>query len=431
MKSYIHKLLKPSLVLMAAASFLFSCNKELPPPEPIAPPAQAATSIIDALDDPSFSILKAAVNRAGSKLKDLISDKSAVFTFFAPTDAAFASLGITSPAMVAGLRPGQWDTLLRYNLIGGQKLTSAAISANFPNMQEPSSLVLAPPSASLPPGLRMPIFPSKRGSNLWVNNIPIVQADIDAGNAVIHKVPVLVAPPSQYLWQRIAADPELTFFKAAVIKADSGVAAASTLQAAMMNPAASLTIFAPTDAAFKQVLTAQITMAIIPLVTQQMIPVITGQLIASGLTAEEAAAQAPAIAATQAPAVAQTQAAALASTPAVFTNPLLAGVLTAQTIKGLVVYHMLGSRAFTVNLPTTPANVPTLLNSAIASHPGVTVQATFGATGVTAATVKGAYNATASNVLINPTPAPNGSSDQHYINGVIHKIDQVLIPLPL
>ena len=91
MKSYIHKLLKPSLVLMAAASFLFSCNKELPPPEPIAPPAQAATSIIDALDDPSFSILKAAVNRAGSKLKNLISDKSAVFTFFAPTDAAFAS----------------------------------------------------------------------------------------------------------------------------------------------------------------------------------------------------------------------------------------------------------------------------------------------------------------------------------------------------
>ena len=34
----------------------------------------------------------------------------------------------------------------------------------------------------------------------------------------------------------------------------------------------------------------------------------------------------------------------------------------------------------------------------------------------------------ASNIAINPTPAPGGTSDQHYLNGVIHKIDQVLRP---
>jgi hypothetical protein len=56
----------------------------------------------------------------------------------------------------------------------------------------------------------------------------------------------------------------------------------------------------------------------------------------------------------------------------------------------------------------------------------VTIQATFGTTGVTAATVKGVANPTASNVLIDPRT--NGTSDQHYINGVIHKIDQVLRP---
>lgn len=412
MKFKFQNILKTAALATALVGGLMSCNKELPQPQPIVPPAPATTSIIDALNDPSLSILKAAVDRAGTGFKNLISDKSGMFTFFAPTNDAFAAMGITSPAMVAAFRPGQLDTLLRYNLIGGQKLTSAAISTSFPNLQEPSSFVLAPPSAALPPGLRMPIFPSKRGTSLWVNNIPVIEADVNAGNAVIHKVPVLVAPPSQYLWERIAADTGLTYLKAAIAKADSGVAAASTLQAALQNPAANLTVFAPTNAAFKQLLTGQITMALIPMITQQ--------LIAGGATPEDAAAQAPAMA--------QSQATALASTPGVFTNPALAGVLTATTVKGLVVYHILGTRAFSVNLPTTATRVPTLLNSAMPSHPGVEVKATFGTTGVTAATVKGAFNATPANVLINPTPAPGGSSDQFYINGVLHKIDQVLIP---
>ena len=32
------------------------------------------------------------------------------------------------------------------------------------------------------------------------------------------------------------------------------------------------------------------------------------------------------------------------------------------------------------------------------------------------------------NIIINGTPAPNGSSDQFYINGTLHKINQVLLP---
>jgi len=235
-------------------------------------------------------------------------------------------------------------------------------------------------------------------------------------------------PPSQVLWQRIAADPGLTYLLAAIQRADDGDPA-KTLESALKNPAANLTVFAPTNLAFQQLLTGQITVALIPIVTQQLIPLITQQLIAGGATQAEADAAAPGLAAAQAPAIAQAQAASLASTPGVFSNPALASVLTPQTVKGLVVYHILGNRAFSVNLPTTAANYPTLLNGAIASHPGVGLQATFGVTGVVAATVKGAANPAPSNILINPTPAPGGTSDQHYINGVIHKIDQVLRPL--
>lgn len=402
----INKLLKPSFLIAGAVSLLVSCNKELPKAKPIEQPTPTGSTITQLLDDPSFSILKAAVAKAApasssglQPLSTLFSDNTGVFTLFAPTDAAFqiAFPGITAAAIAAPqFRPGLLDTLLRYHLVGGQKVTSAMIPTTFPNIQLPTSLILAPPSATLPPGLRMSIFPSKRGSALWANNIPITQADIAASNGVIHKVAVVVAPPNAgFLWNRINADTGLTYLRAAIKRADEGAAEASKLEAALMNPAANLTVFAPTNAAFQAILTAQITQALMG----QGIPQATAVMVATGL----------------------------ASDTTVFTRPETAGVLTPTTVKGLVVYHMLGNRAFSVNIPTAATAVPTLLNSAIAAHPGITLQATFGATGsVTAATVKGAANTTASNVLIDPRA--NGTSDQHYINGVLHKIDQVLRP---
>jgi uncharacterized surface protein with fasciclin (FAS1) repeats len=395
MKLNINKSLKAAFILVAFGITISSCNKSLPEAEPIVPPAPTGSSINSLLSDPNFSILKAAVTRAGTSLTKLLSDSSGVFTFFAPDNDAFIRSGIPSEAAIAVFRTGQLDSLLRYHLIGGIKIMATDISEDIPNMYLQSGLVLAPPSASLPPGLRMPIFPSRRGSVAWVNNIPVTQADIAASNGVIHKVATLVAPPSQLLLQRVAADPDLTYLYAAVQRADSGDAA-KTLQSALQNPAANLTVFAPTNAAFQTILTGQITLALV------------------GMGYDLATAQATA--------------AALASSPTVFQNPALASVLTPTVVKGIVVYHLLGIRAFSVNIPATATALPTLLNGAIAAHPGVTVQATFGLTGVTAATVKGVGNATASNILINPTPAPGGTSDQHYINGTLHKIDQVLLP---
>lgn len=382
------------LIAVLFIGLLSSCNKDLPEAIPIKTPAPSGSSIGEILADPNYSILKAAVTRAN--LTSFLSDKSKMFTFFAPDDAAMQFSGIPSAAAVSFFRPGQLDTLIKYSLIGGQTFTSANIPTTFPNLYLQSSFIIAPPSASLPPGLRMPVFPAKNGTRLFVNNIPITQADIPAANGVIHKVAAVLMPPSQFLWERINADASLAYLKAAIQRADSGTAAASTLQAALQNPAANLTIFAPTNTAFQTILTGQITLA----------------LMAQGMDAGTASATAT----------------VLASSPTVFQNPALFGVLTAQVVKGIVVYHMLGQRAFSVNLPTAAAYVPTLLNSAIPSHPGIQLTATFGMMGVSAATVKGVGNATASNILINPTPAPGGTSDQHYINGIIHEIDQVLIP---
>jgi uncharacterized surface protein with fasciclin (FAS1) repeats len=417
MKLYINKWLKSAAYVAGAISLLASCNKDLPTAEPNPSPSTEGSTLTELLNGADFTILKAAVARAVpaatsgyTPLNTLFSDRTGEFTLFAPVNTAFAALGVTTPAQVAGFRPGQLDTLLRYHVVGGQRFlyTSTSTATTFPNFQFPTQLVLAPPSATLPPGLRMSIFPSKRNGT-WVNNIPVTQPDQIAANGVIHKAAAIVAPPSQFLWNRIDTDPDLTYLKAAIKKADDGVAATDKLETALQNPAANFTLFAPTNVAFQTILTGLITQA----------------LVAQGIPATTAA----------------TQAATLASSPDVFTNAQVASVLTRQTVQGIVVYHLLafdpivsgttvtvnGLRAFTPNFPTTSTSVKTFLNKAVVAHPGVTVQATFGTLGVTAASVKGVANPTASNVLINSATNIN-TSDQHYINGVLHKIDQVLRP---
>ena len=314
--------------------------------------------------------------------------------------------------------------LISYHIIP-QVIASSSIPTSFPNFEYPSILNPTTGTTGFNPLVRLTNFPSKRGAQIWLNNIPVIKTDITAVNGVLHKVAALVAPPSKYLWDDISTNSELTYLKAAIIRADSGVAVAGRLQTALSSFGVNLTVLAPTDAAFQATLTGAITKALIPIVTQQLIPIITAQLIAGGATDAEAAAQAPVIAAAKAPGIAQTQATALASTTDVFNNPALYGALSAQTVKGIVVYHILGTtipgiRVFTVNMPTTPTLFKTLLNQAVSVHPGVLVQATFTGPVVSAATVKGAANATAAKLIL---PA-----DRNAINGVLHKIDQVLLP---
>lgn len=430
------------LALLPAAVLVASCNKDAEDPVPVVAPVSSGASLLesitaDSTGPGSLKTFRAAITRASTSsaspsLATLLADRTAQFTVFAPTDGAFLlafqALGIPPAVGINALRPGQLDTILRYHIVGG-RVTGAMIPETFPNAQLPSQFVLQAPSTAVPPGLRMSVFASKRGNNFWVNNVPLVQTDVATANGVVHKPAVVLLPPSQFLWNRIDTDPNLTYLKAAVQRADSGATTATSLVAALSNPAANLTVFAPNDTSFRSAVTEQIRIALIPIITQQLIPVITQQLIASGLTPAQAAAQAPALAAAQAPGLAQTQATALAATPAVFSNPMLYPYLTPTLVRAILAYHVFTSRAFTVNLPTTSTpGYRTFLNTVVATHPGVTLQATFGATGVTAASIRGVANPSASVVIINPTPAPGGTSDQHYVNGVLHVIDQVLRP---
>jgi uncharacterized surface protein with fasciclin (FAS1) repeats len=414
------------LLVVTASLFNTACNKAPLPPVPLPIPANGTTpTLATLLDNPdsSFTFLKAAVVRAG--LLPALSSPTVRYTVFAPDNNAFILSGIPSVAVINSLPVATVVGLVSYHVIP-QVIASSSIPTNFPNFEYPSILNPTTGTPAFNPLVRLTNFPSKRGGAAWVNNIPVITTDISAVNGVLHKVAALVAPPSKYLWDDISTNSDLTYLKAAIIRADSGVAVAGRLQTALSSFGVNLTILAPTDAAFRATLTGAITQALIPIITQQLIPIITAQLIAGGATPDQAAAQAPVIAAAQAPGIAQTQASSLAATPNVFSNPALYGALTAQTVKGIIVYHILGTaipgiRVFTVNMPTTPTLVKTLLNQAVAEHKGVSIQATFTGPFVSAATVKGLANATAANLIL---PA-----DRNAINGVLHKIDQVLMPL--
>ncbi|MCH5721222.1 fasciclin domain-containing protein [Niabella hibiscisoli] len=293
----INKIFKKStLKLLAALFFLQACNKELPEAEPVEPVPPADTeTILQKLNASDYSILKTAVEKASTftsttgKLSDILGNPSGEMTFFAPDNTAilrsFAALGLPADASSLNVfRAGQLDSMLKYHIIGGSQLTINRVNPVTPafNMYLQSALVLAPPSAALPPGYRMPIFLGKQGTSGFANNIPITQADIATANGVMHKVYAALLPPDKVLWQTIAADAggTYTYFKAAIIRADGGVNPEGLFQKALSTANANFTVLVPTNTAFEQTLVQLIARAAM---NSQGLPQAEALLFAQGL----------------------------------------------------------------------------------------------------------------------------------------------------
>ncbi len=426
-----------ALFFIAVAAILISCNKDVEQfAEPVVvPPTGLALGETLAASAPDALFYKTLVK--ANKVA-LLNDKTKTFTVLSPDNNAVktfltayaASLGVTIPpgapdAVFEGiisniLRSGQADTFVSYHILP-QALPTAKIPTTFPNL---AYTTIFNPAPALSPFARFDAYVSKRGTTAWENNIPIIAPDIMAANGVIHRLAAVSVPPATLLLQRIAADTGLTYMMAAIIRADSGltVSTPGSLQYYLGSPdialGANFTVFAPTNQAFRNTLYV----AAYPVVRGQLYQGAYTQAIALGLSPAMAQAAATAYADANAPAITT----ALISNPNIFQNPALFPYLTAQQLKGILFNHILAVRAFSVNLPATATALPTLLNSAIPANPGITAAVSFAGPVISAGTIKGYGNPTAANMLINALPG--GSSDQHFVNGVLHKIDQVLLP---
>jgi uncharacterized surface protein with fasciclin (FAS1) repeats len=430
------------LLIGCAMAVLSSCNKDLEQfPEAAPPAASTANAIGDNLKSIARdSLFYKLVQRAG--LLDTLNNKSKTFTVFVPDSNAIkgflaAALGnpgivtlsnqVVSTIILTQFPPASANAIVNYNIIP-QAFPVASFPRTFPNVAIASLFNPAPTASAF---LRLDLYLYQGSASAYVNNIPIVASDIATANGLIQHTAALLIPPSQFLWDRINTDADFTFLKAAILRADSGTTNVpgtlnlGILQSVLSNIGPDLTLFAPNNQAFKNILYAKAN----PIVYGQLYQGAYAQAIAGGATPVQADGIATAYATANAPA----QTMALVSDPSIFQNPALFPFLPARSIQGILISHILGKRAYTNNFPTTVTNVPTLLNSVIPSHPGVAIQSTFVGQNPfsISSTVKGVYNPSASNVLINNTSAPYGTSDQNYLNGVLHKIDQVLIPAPL
>ena len=225
------------LVFLAACSdsgdgVLYSGDLPAAPEASTPAPEPSAGNIVEvATASGSFPTLLAAVEAAG--LADALSDDSASLTVFAPTEEAFAALPEgTLDALLAD--PEALAGILTYHVLGSEVGVSAALD-------------LAPTTVETLNGVDVAL--TKRDDDyLYVNLSKVVDYDIEASNGVIHVVDSVLLPPdltpSTMTVAEIASSND--DFETLV-----AAATAANLVATLNDPDASLTVFAPTDAAFE------------------------------------------------------------------------------------------------------------------------------------------------------------------------------------
>ncbi|MET0461643.1 MAG: fasciclin domain-containing protein [Chitinophagaceae bacterium] len=205
--------------------------------------------------DANFSLLEKAVIKAG--LDGTLSG-TGPFTVFAPNDAAFAASGINS-ASIDGMSADALKKLLLYHT-----LTSEVIAANVPAGPNAKVTTANSPADS--------IFVTKNSAGVFVNGVKVVTADVDADNGVIHVMEKVLMPPTGNIVATAQAttggDNGLDSLVKAVVRADAATPGLITL----IN-SNTLTIFAPTNKAFRDLLSA------LSLTNISQIPILTLQAV--------------------------------------------------------------------------------------------------------------------------------------------------------
>jgi uncharacterized surface protein with fasciclin (FAS1) repeats len=215
---------------LLGATFSFSSCKD--DDVPTLPKTNTITDVV--VGNNSFSVLKEAVVKA-----DLATTLSSAgpFTVFAPDNAAFSSAGITS-ATVASLSPTALKDLLLYHTIPS-KILAAGVPAG------PNAKVVTAGADS--------VFVTRNAAGVFVNGIKVAAADIAADNGVIHQLSKALNKPSGNIVATAqAAGSGLDSLVKAVLRVNGAPGGNPNLVTLLSN--ATLTVFAPTNAAFTQLL---------------------------------------------------------------------------------------------------------------------------------------------------------------------------------
>lgn len=197
-------------------------------------------------ETPEFTTLLAAVGLADPSVLEALSDPEASWTVFAPTDAAFAALAeaLGEEEFAAVLEDTALLTdILLYHVVEGAVMSADVVDLLTEFEGEFSVVTLN--------GQYLDVMGSvEDGIMIDDANLVLEMVDIEASNGVIHVIDAVVVPEVDTIADVVVASaegdmPEFTMLLAAVGAADPAVLEA------LSNPDASLTVFAPTDAAFE------------------------------------------------------------------------------------------------------------------------------------------------------------------------------------
>lgn len=218
-------------IVVISLLFLQACNDDDKKDTVVTPPTVVTNTIVDvAVANGSFTTLVAALQATG--LDATLADTTSSFTVFAPTDEAFALLGQdTINALLADT-----DTLsdiLTYHVINGEVNATAAIAS-------------AGTTVAMVNGDSVGL--SLDGDNLLVNTATVTITDIQADNGIIHVVDAVLLPPAD------KGEPTMNIVETAVAAGNFTILVAAlqaaNLDSALADETKTYTVFAPTDAAF-------------------------------------------------------------------------------------------------------------------------------------------------------------------------------------
>ena len=315
-----HKMTKRSfrpiaLILVIVSLFSLSCKKSNDEPKTIYQTIAA---------DPHYSLLTAAINKAGL-VKALNDNTKEGLTLFAPSNDAFMAAGFNSVEDLAKIPDSSLTKILLYHVLG-----TKVLAAQIPQANNSEVLTLN----------TQPIYVTRTSDNkVFINGVSVVKADIECTNGVIHNINRVLLPATGTIVQTAINNPDLSLLVAAILRASQG----STDVATVLSGSGPFTVFAPTNQAF----------------------------IDAGLTDVNAI-----------------------------------NAADPNTLTSILTYHVIAGRIFSSDL--TDGATPATLNGGT-----VTISLSGGAY------VKGNSNSTAATITV---------TDMIATNGVVHLIDEVLLP---
>lgn len=227
------KKINTALIIATAIFTLQGCIDDDDPVPTPTPPPEPVTIVDAAIENGNFTTLIAALEATG--LDATLDDADASFTVFAPTDAAFDLLGEDTIAALL-TDTDTLSSILTYHVLAGEVNEEAAIAAAGTTVETVNG-------ASV--GL------SLVDTALFVNAATVVTTDLVTDNGIIHVIDAVLTPPA------MQDEPTTNIVETAVANGNFGTLVTAIQAAGLVDtlsdPDASFTVFAPTDAAFEMI----------------------------------------------------------------------------------------------------------------------------------------------------------------------------------